>query len=104
MSRLLVEVIVLPLLYAVCKVLEAAQEITWLEPSIQSGVPVLACNPARVKNESVSVVTVTPLVPDGVKVDWPKAVSVLPEATVKLPFTVVVPEALPREIVVAAPP
>ena len=47
---------------------------------------------------------VTSFVPDGVKVDAPKAERVLPDATVRSLLTVVVPVVAPRERVVAAPP
>jgi hypothetical protein len=44
------------------------------------------------------------MVPSGVNVDWPNAVKVFPVATVRAPFTVVVPLVAPSEIAVAAPP
>ena len=67
-SRLLVVVIVLPLLYAVCRFCEVAeQSVTWLEPSRHSWVEPLPAIPFNVRNESASPVKVTPLVPDGVR-------------------------------------
>lgn len=61
-----VVVIVLPLLYADCRLCDAEEQIlVWLEPSTQSAVPDVVGRPLSVRNESESPVKVTPLVPDG---------------------------------------
>ena len=86
------------------------------DPSIQRVVPVAVPRPVTFKNESASVLIVTPLVLFGEKVLCPLAVKVCPLATVAPPLavikpvavkallTVVVPVEAPRAKVVAAPP
>ena len=69
-SRASVVVIVLPPLYAVCRVDEADEHlVTLFDPSIQSVVPVAVVKPVKLKKESASVLMVTPLVLFGEKVD-----------------------------------
>ena len=66
--------------------------------------PVIVVTPTIVKNESVSVLKVISLVPDGVKDTAPVVVKVFPEPRVKSLLIVVVPDVAPRDTVVAAPP
>ena len=55
----------------------------------------VVCNPETVRKESESVAIVTPLVPVGEKETAPVVVKLLLVPSAKLPFIVVVPDALP---------
>ena len=69
-SRPSVVSIVLPPLYAVCNVMEAAEHFVTLSvASTQRVVPVAVVKPVSFRNELLSVLMVTPLVPSGEKVD-----------------------------------
>ncbi len=70
MFRPLVVVIVLPASYAAWSEIElSAQVTTLLLPSTQRIVPAAVVNPETFKNESASVVILTPFVPEGLNVD-----------------------------------
>src|SRR5579884_1713018 len=116
-SRLLVVVMVLPPLYADCKVTVLVEHLVTLsEPSTQSSVPAEpgVVNPGMFRKESASVTIETPFVPEGVKVDWALAakapldvnvpVKVPVPVTARLLLIVVVPVEAPTFKVVAAPP
>ncbi len=116
-SRASVVAIVFPPLYAACNENVAPPHFVTLSlASRQSVVPATpgVVSPVNVKNESLSVLTVTPSVPVGENVDAPFASNVLfavsappnvpVPSTSKSLFTVVVPVAAPSEITVASPP
>ena len=78
----------------------------WFEPSTHTAVPIVGTSPEIVRKElAPGFVAIKTLLPDpGVRETGPVVVKVLPEASVKLLLTVVVPEPFPIEMVVAAPP
>ena len=113
----LLVVIVLPPLYAVCRVMLFAEHwTTWFDASRQSAVAVAVVRPLSVKNDVPEVFTVTLFPELGLKVEEPDAfrgcafgtrsppLSVARPETFKALLTVVVPVPAPREIVDAAPP
>ncbi len=95
-SRPVVVVIVLPPEYAFCKLMtEPVHCTTWLVLVRQSVVPLPVPRPTRLKNESESVLMVTPFVPDGVNVACPLTVRslerVVAPVTPRVPPKVVAP-------------
>ena len=76
----------------------------WLEPSIQSAVPVLDCKPLTVRKLEALVLIVTLFEPFGVKETAPVVVKLFPVPKARLLLIVVVPLVAPRETVLAAPP
>src|SRR5258708_6740139 len=99
-SRLLVVAIVLPALYAAWREIDAFAHLdTLLDPLKQRTLPEVVCNPFKVKNESASVLIITELVPEGLKVALVFAVksplAVIAPVTVKPLLIVVVPVPAP---------
>jgi len=91
--RASVVVIVLPPLYADCKVMEAAEQATKLLLVSKHRVePVAVCKPLKITVELASVVKVTSLVESGSITTGPLAVKVCPEAMVAPPLKVANPE------------
>jgi len=65
-----VVVMVLPLLYADCRLCDAElQEMTWFETFVHKAVPVFEVSPEIVRKLLALVLIVTPFVPFGEKVD-----------------------------------
>lgn len=100
-----VVVMVLPLLYADCRLCEAElQVMTSFAPFIHSAVPLLEVSPSSMKFEVPEEVKVILSLDVGVKETAPVVVKVLLLPTVRALLTVVVPVVAPIPTVVAAPP
>src|SRR5579863_4562856 len=99
-----VVVMVLPLLYADCRLCEEAlQVMTSFDPFTHNAVPVLEVRPFSIRLEvpDVPIVTLSPEA--GVNETFPVVVNVWLLPMVRLLLTVVVPVAAPIPMVVAAP-